>query len=403
MRILIAHVRYRQRGGEDFVVDNEAALLRSAGHDVAVLDPCSDTFDSLTLSTKLQIGLSPGAHRYGRVLVREAIEAHKPEVVHFHNLYPLLGPGSIAEAASLGCATVQTFHNYRLSCLAGTHLRNGETCEQCAPGRQGRGVLHGCYRQSRLQSWSMSRALDVQWTSLARRDLPHVGICLTDYMRNRLTNLGANAETLAVKANSVRPTVGRVPFEQRSGAVFVGRLSIEKGIQQLVDAWPPHAPVLRVIGTGPLETALRQTSRANVVMLGPLSASNVRLELAHARVSVMPSTCFEGLPTVALESFAEATPTVGFDHGAVGALLAQQGWAAAVPFLDWPSLVHTAVSVCDAGRSAWTALSDTAVVLYDHEFTDSDNLTALESIYRLAAAGLHSMPSIGREETTSDA
>lgn len=384
MRILIAHVRYRQRGGEDVVVDTEAALLRAAGHDVAVLDPSSQSFDWLPLATKLQIGLSAGDHRYGRRLVREAILAHRPDVVHFHNLYPLLGPGAIAEAASLGCATVQTLHNYRLSCLAGTHFRNGVTCEQCAPGCRGCGVAHGCYRQSRVQSWSMAGALDVQWAYLATHGLPHVEVCLTEYMHGWLLGLGARAETLVIKPNSVRPTACRMPFADRSGAVFVGRLSVEKGIQRLVDAWPADAPILKVIGGGPLEAVLHKSRCNNVVMTGPLSADDVRRELASASVCVIPSMCAEGLPTVALESFAEGTPVVGFDFGAVGSVIREQGAGMSVPFLDWDALVDVARHWCNASAGAWNERSDAALEVYRARFSHEANVSALSALYHEA-------------------
>lgn len=389
MKILIAHVRYRLRGGEDVVVDSEAALLREAGHEVALVDPSSIAFDSLPLGTRLEVGLRAGDHRYGRVLISRAILAHCPDVVHFHNLYPLLGPGAIAEAARLGCATVQTLHNYRLSCVAGTHYRDGAVCEECSPGRHVRGVRYGCYRQSRVETWWMARALDAQFAGLVARKFPHVVVCLTEFMRDRLLSLGVPRESLIVKPNSVPPSTRRVPFERRNGAVYVGRLSREKGVRELVCAWPGDAPPLVVIGTGPLEAELRKIAGSNVALTGALSPAEVRTALSASRVAVIPSTCFEGLPTVALESFAEMTPVVGFGGGALGPLLVEQGPETVAGYLDWVSLVESSVRICTASRQKWNEWSEAAYSLYEAHFTERTNLASLESIYSLAIRRLH--------------
>jgi len=323
MRILIAHVRYRQRGGEDVVVDTEAALLRAAGHDVAVLDLRSEAFDVLPLLTKLQIGLGAGDHSYGRDLVRKAILAYRPDVVHFHNLYPLLGPGAIDEAVCLGCGTVQTLHNYRLSCIAGTHFRDGSVCEKCLPVHHGQGIRHACYRSSVLQSLALAGGVSRQWRLARSGRAPHVLLCLTEFMRGRLIDAGLPGQMLIVRPNGVPGSSSCTPYERRSGVIFVGRLSPEKGILQLVDGWDESLPALRVIGDGPLrdDIVVRCERKANVTYLGHLSPARVREELGAARVTALPSVSYEGgLPLVILESFAEGTPVVGFDHGAMTVL-----------------------------------------------------------------------------------
>jgi hypothetical protein len=92
MRVLVCHVRYRQAGGEDAVFDNEVDILRDAGVEVESLGLSSDDLGGLTRRARAEIVVRYPDHAWGRATIRRAIEQHRPDVVHFHNLYPLLGP-----------------------------------------------------------------------------------------------------------------------------------------------------------------------------------------------------------------------------------------------------------------------------------------------------------------------
>ena len=155
MKVLLAHVRYRYPGGEDVVFSMEHELLEKAGVEVEALDLASSAVGGLRHSERLRLAMHYSDHQLGRRLIRDKILSFQPQVVHFHNLYPILGPGAIDEARHLGCATVQTLHNFRLSCLNGRHFdfSRGVVCEYCRPTHFIDGVARACYRSSRIQSF----------------------------------------------------------------------------------------------------------------------------------------------------------------------------------------------------------------------------------------------------------
>ena len=380
----MAHVAYVHRGGEDAVVENETRLLRNAGHDVSGLVIPSLEFRSLPLGTQLSIATNMGDHAYGRRLISNAIETHSPDVVHFHNLYPLLGPGAIAEADRLGCATVQTLHNYRLSCIAGTHFRDGRICEDCRPGGHGLGIVRGCYRQSCLESLAIAGGLSAQWAQF-RVGLPNVAICLTDFMRDRLTMAGVPPERLVVKPNSVDASTTSVPSSQREGALVVGRLSPEKGISELASRWPLDAPVLTIVGDGPLLKQMRESAGPNVRLVGSVDAPTVRRYVSSCDVLVLPSVCFEGMPLVLLEALAEGTPVAAFATGGTGRVVAQIGPSLVAAPGDWDSLIAAATRACNVDSGAWEAMSERAVELYELHYSHARNLVQLEGIYSKAS------------------
>lgn len=384
LRILVAHVGYRERGGEDAVFAREVGILREAGHDVHALNPMSAGFMGLSLPQKLAIGVARGNYKLGRRIVREAMDGFRPDVVHFHNLYPTLGVGAILEARSLGCATVRTYHNYKMSCLAGTHTRQGLPCEACGPTKWGRGVLRGCYRGSRLQSLAMSLAIKREWTVFLSGGVPDVAICVSDFMRRRLIAAGAPGAAVRSKANSVE--FGEpLAHSRRWGVIFVGRLSPEKGVVELVNAWQPQDPPLRIAGTGPQEDLVRQLAArvSNVHVLGATEHQHVRRLIRTSRVLVFPSRCYEGMPLTVLESLAEGTPVVAYRQGVVTGLGLPDADLLVTP-ADVQLLRRKALHAHYLGESAWSEISTACVRTHALRYTDEVNLRELEKCYTQA-------------------
>jgi glycosyltransferase involved in cell wall biosynthesis len=385
MRALVCHVRYSQPGGEDSVFRAETALLRDGGLTVDTLDLSSDDFRSYPVARRARMALTYEHHEWGRRLIREAIVRHRPDVVHFHNLYPTLGPAAIVEADHLGCATVQTLHNYRLSCLNGLHVREGRFCADCSPGRFAAGVSHGCYRGSRVQSLLTAHATAHQWRSFVTERAPTLWLALTPFMKQVYVECGAPAGRVVVKANSV--IIGKPGSQERDGVLCAGRLSPEKGILALMRTWPADGPVLTVAGAGPLEPAARGAVRRNVRFLGRLDPDDVRAALRAARALVMPSIWPEGLPLIALEAFAEGTPVVSFDRWAVGEVVREVSPRCVVPYPEFVSLATRAADV--AAAADWQTLSERCVSLWRTKYGDDVNRVSLTEAYELALALKH--------------
>jgi glycosyltransferase involved in cell wall biosynthesis len=386
LRILVAHVGYREKGGEDAVFAREAGILREAGHDVYALNPTSADFLDLRRPQKLAIAWAAGDNEFGRRVVRGAIESFRPDVVHFHNLYPTLGVGAILEARSMGCATVRTYHNYRTSCLAGTHTRQGLPCEACRPAMRAPGVLRGCYRGSRLQSAAMSLALKREWTTLIHRGVPDVGICVSDFMRRRLIAAGGPEAALRSKANSVgfgEP----LAYSRRHGVIIVGRLSPEKGVVELVNAWQPRDPLLRIAGTGPQEDLVlkRAAEMPNIQVLGAMEHRRVQQLIRASRVLVFPSRCYEGMPLTVLESLAEGTPVVAYRQGVITEL-GLPGADLLVTPADVELLRRKALQAHSLEEHGWSEISRACVQVHALRYTDEGNLRELEKCYSQAVS-----------------
>lgn len=312
-RILVVHERYRQRGGEDAVFEAEADLLERHGHRIERLVADNTGIpDRPSARQAMQLAVGTVWSPEGARRVRRATLKFRPEVVHVHNTFPLLSPAVHAAAHAAGAATVQTLHNYRLTCPAAILFRDGRYCDDCV-GRPvpWPGVVHGCYQGSRVRTVAVAALIAVHRArGTWRRDVDRI-IALSDFQLGVLLRAGLDPARVVVKPNFVDD-----PGEVGSHAgafLFAGRLSAEKGVAVLLDAWATGIPVAcRVVGDGPLEDAVRRASAASAIEpLGRLANRAVLAEMRDARALILPSVTPEGaLPLVAIEAFACGLPVI---------------------------------------------------------------------------------------------
>lgn len=367
------------------MVAAETALLSAAGHIVSSLTLSTEDFLARSRVEQAATIISGGRKGPGTKLLQEALSRFRPDVVHFHNLYPMFGSGAVEEAAKFGCGTVRTLHNYRLSCIAGTHFRDGRVCEKCTVTKRFHGVAYGCYRGSRTQSLAMAMACAAEWRLITDRDLPDVLICLTEFARKRLIEAGVPDARLVVKANSV--DAGKpLPWEHREGACFLGRLSEEKGVLELAVAWPADGPRLTIAGDGPLRAQVESLcgNKPSVSYVGVLNHDGVRRLMRSSRVLIVPSLCWEWIPLVVREACSEGTPVISFSDGSPDDCRIGASHQAAIGLGDLDSLVSESLRIISLGRQEWTRVSDTALNLYRRHFTHDCNRDALLKVYELA-------------------
>jgi glycosyltransferase involved in cell wall biosynthesis len=349
LRILIIHNRYQIRGGEESVVDAEVALLRDHGHEVCLYERDNDDVASQSRLTLLRDTLwSSSSHAD----VTRLIQEFRADVVHVHNTLPLVSPSVYwaVDAAPGGVALVQTLHNYRWFCPKATLLRDGKICEDCVGKFAWRAVVHRCYRESAVQSAVMATTFGLH-TALGslHRKADRI-IALSEFARDKYVLNGFPAERMAIKPNFV-PDAGdplAAASADRTGFLYVGRLSEEKGPHVLVEA-AARVPELRfdLAGGGPLGPQLPR--RDNIIYSGTVPAASVRDKMRHASMLVLPSLCYEGLPMTLVEAFCNGLPVLAsrlgplatlvedgvngllFNPGDAGDLADKLRWAAAHP------------------------------------------------------------------------
>jgi glycosyltransferase involved in cell wall biosynthesis len=254
------------------------------------------------------------------MLLRE-LGSFRPDIAHFHNTFPLLSPAVYYACQREGVPVVQTLHNYRLLCAAATLFRSGAPCEECPEaGTPWPGVLHGCYRGSRPQTAVVAAMLLLHRTLRTWDRQVDRYIALTEFARRKFVEGGLPESKIIVKPNFVDPAPQ--PASGRGGyALFVGRLSPEKGVGTLLDAWRRLTDVpLLVAGDGPLrrdvEAAAAVLGARRLLFVGQQDHRQVLALMRDARFLVFPSAWYESFPLVVVEAFACGLPVVAGRLGA---------------------------------------------------------------------------------------
>jgi glycosyltransferase involved in cell wall biosynthesis len=261
--------------------------------------------------------------------LRERIDTYRPDVVHIHNVYPLIGPGAVLISHSCGIPVVQTVHNYRHSCVNGLHYRSGAACFDCGGLKKNLpAIWHGCYQQSRARSVPMAISLTIH-----RRTWSRVSAFLTlsSYMRQRLVASGLPGKRIYLRATATDDPGAPTRPARGAPLLYIGRLDTSKGVELLSAAMSRagQARSLWVIGDGPDRKVLSDAaaSGAPIEMLGRLRPEAVSRYLSKCSAVVVPSLCAEGYPKVVAEAFAHGRPVVTVRGGSVESIVDENvGW-----------------------------------------------------------------------------
>jgi glycosyltransferase involved in cell wall biosynthesis len=318
MRILLVHNHYGDYavGGEAMVMRAEAELLRSHGHEVRVYERSNAEIERRGVVGKLRAFLGIGWSREGYRAVAEEIRSFRPDVMHVHNYKYLLSPSVFGAAKDLGVSTVLTLHNYRLACPAGQFLRDGHVCEDCLNGFPYRMLWHRCASDNLVKNFCQ---FYLYWSTRRRKLLtPWVDayIALSDFGKSRFVAAGLPQERIFVKPNFIDdPCSTSAEGHNPGAAIFVGRLSGEKGADTLVDAWRDIDYTLKIVGDGPLSESLRSRAAPQLRFEGALPHEDALKQIENSSFSVFPSVCYEGCPMTLLEAMALGKPVLATDLG----------------------------------------------------------------------------------------
>ena len=380
MKVLQLHTRYRIPAGEDSVVDNEAAALRRAGHDVSqvVVENPSSSADAIRELAR-SLHNRPVARR-----VRSEIERFEPDVVHVHNTWFALSSSAIGAAA--GVPVVMTLHNYRLGCITVDLFRDGRVCTACVGRSPIRGVVHGCYRDSRLQS--AVQATEVVVTR--RRGVLDRGVdrfvAPSSFMADRLLDIGIPADRMVVKPHFVAdPGPRNAPPSASGDVLYIGRLAPGKGVETLLAAWDevarssePLRSRLVVIGDGPMAAELRTSLPAGAEMLGWLSRAEVTERLLTARALVMPSEWYEPFGMVLIEAMSAGLPIIVTSAAGARSIVETTDRLVVPP--RQPTALATAIASLDDVTVDGAGAANR--VTFEQRYTEQVGVANLEALYR---------------------
>ena len=322
MKILMLHNRYLVPGGEDQSSAAEVALLRGHGHEVEFLEEDNRRVEQLgKVRTALRTVWSKESYRR----IHDKLRGGNFDIMHVQNFFPLWSPSVYYAASRNRVPVVQTLRNYRLMCVNSLFFRNQHVCEECLgcllPWR---GVAHACYRDSRAASAVVAAMIGAHKLAGTWRKRVTTYIAVSEFARQKYIAGGFPAEQIVVKPNFIHPT----PALGHGGgcyALYVGRLSPEKGIATMLEAWKSvQNPVpLQIAGQGPLMEVVMAAAKScdHIHYLGGRSLSEVLDLMRSAEFLVFPSEWYETMGRTIMEAFAVGTPVVTSSIGPPGSMV----------------------------------------------------------------------------------
>ena len=392
MRIVSVYNYYRNRGGEDEVFDAESALLESHGHEVIRYSRHNTDIDGMN---QFQLGAMTLWNHGAYDDLRRLIRARRPDVVHFHNTFPLVSPAAYYAVRSEGVPVVQTLHNFRIICPNALLYRNGRVCEECI-GRAlpWPGIVHGCYQKSPKATAGVAAMLALHRILGTWQKQVDVYIALTEFARTKFIEGGLPAEKIVVKPNFVYPDPGAgIPDTANPYALFVGRLVENKGIPTLLKAWKQLNGIvpLKIAGTGPLAEAVRHTGGAAVEVIGRIPHDQVLQLMCGASMFIAPYTAYESMPFTILEAYACGVPVIASNLGSMAVLVKHRETGLLFEAGNADILARTVTWALDHPIEM-RRMRAAARKEFELRYSAENNYEHLISVYNMARRSMHGMP-----------
>ena len=385
MKLLIVHNSYQQPGGEDVAFAQECQLLESHGHTVLTYQRSNHEIEAMTGFERLALTKNIVWGENSRRQIRGLLRAERPDLVHVHNTFMMVSPSVYQACQEMRVPVVQTLHNFRLLCPAFSLFRDGHVCEECPTNGLWRSVWHGCYRNSRAMTANVALMLQVHRVSQTWNNSVDTYVALSEFARQKFVDGGLPSGKLCVKPNFVCPDPGE---RDRPGdyAIFVGRLSPEKGVTTLLAAWERlrlSIPLV-IVGDGPLRPSLEDRCRkgnlSTVKFTGRLTMDETRNAIRQAAFLVAPSLWYEGFPMIICEAFACGTPVLCSRLGTLQEIVTDHG-------TGLHFMAGNAEDLADKAEWAWNnrgpmaAMGRSARHTFETRYTADKNYDLLMQIY----------------------
>jgi glycosyltransferase involved in cell wall biosynthesis len=385
VRILLVHNYYQLRGGEDVVVEQELALLKAKGHTAELFSVHNDSIQGL--AQKAITGALVVYNPWAKAALAEKLRDFRPDVVHVHNFFPKLSPSIFDACRAAGIPSVMTLHNFRILCPTSILFHHGEICERSLKHSAMWALPQRVYKSSLMATLPLVAMVDIhKWLGTWQRKVD-VLIALTDFAKAKFVEGGLEADRIVVKGNAVADPLNGVTPDTgtRHGALFVGRLSEEKGIASLLDAWKGVNYPLRIAGDGPLRHLVQAAQGESVIYLGPQSREQVYAEMRRAAFLVLPSVCYEMFPMTLVEAYANGLPVLANDLGGLKSLLDDGGTGVAFKPGD-PADIRAKAHWAIEHVSKMADMGKAARAKYEAQYTADRNYANLMRIYERAIA-----------------
>ncbi|GAA4516345.1 glycosyltransferase family 4 protein [Sphingobacterium thermophilum] len=381
MRILVVHNYYQHKGGEDVVFRQEVEALQQ------IMPIETLTFQNRKgFAGLLQFALYPWNPFAARKIVRKAKECGA-DIVHFHNLHYAIGPLAIRHLHKAGFKTIQTLHNHRLLDPSATlFVRNKvflDTIDRVFPWKS--------VWQKSLDN-SLLKTFWTAWTYYIHHKLNTWKmvdryLVFSQFMKSLILRSPKNIQEarITVKTNAVEKPSSAALTPREDFFLYIGRLSQEKGVESLLEAFKTYSQQRLVIyGDGPLRAAVELASKQhhNIIYKGFQPKEVLASALASCQALIVPSICLEGMPMTLLEAYALGTPVLASNLGVLSEIVINGKTGLHVEANNPKDLGETVKQFALLDKEEKQFMSDNCLKEYEEKYTLDKNVQQLIQVYK---------------------
>ena len=333
MKILLVNKFHWNKGGSEKYYFELGQLLKQHGHEVAYFSMEDEKniktgakeyfvpkFD-LNNSSKLK-ALNVIYNGKNKKIMEKALDDFKPDIVHLNNFQRQLSASIIKPCKKRKIPVVFTAHDLQSVCPAITMMdMNKKTCELCVKGNYINCIKKSCNKGSKLKS--IIGALEAYYYRLSKIYFKKIDAIITptQFYKEMLIKDGISADKIFKIHNFLYLSdYKKRKVKSEKNVLYIGRLSKEKGINNLIDAFQNINDFsLYILGDGPEKDSIKEKikNKKNIILKGFVNPEKVREYVAKSSLVVVPSTWYENGSYVAMESLALGKCVLGANIGGI--------------------------------------------------------------------------------------
>lgn len=389
MKILLVHNHYGSEApsGEERMFYEEFLLLKQMGHDVYTFETYSDWVIKLGILGKFLAAIVVPWNPITKYFLQKKVKKIKPDVIHVHNTFPLLSP-SIFYIKKGKAVFVKTLHNYRLQCPGGIPMREEAICTNCITKKSVvDSLIYGCYKKSRVLTLPIAVNVWLHRKLKTWHKRVDAFVVMTKFQKNLICNGDFPASKVFVKPNFLLPSFDKLkPYHERNGScVYIGRLSPEKGVRNLIETWRlwgQGAPLLKIVGDGEERFSLESEAKGlPIEFVGQVDKEQVNSIISDAALLILPSKCLETFGLVVIEALSRGTPVAVSNTGGLPSLITHGVNGFVFDSCSPVSMLRT-LTEAFSNYELLNEMSFQSTAIFDSKYLPDGNYSILHNIYQ---------------------
>ena len=399
MKILLINNFHYRKGGSETVYFNTADILQRHGHEVLFFscvdeknEPCQQ--QNFFISQNNKVSKLKGAVRYfynteAKRHIEKLVTIEKPDIAHIHLFWGGISPSILNILHKYNIPIVHTAHDYRMVCPAYTfRSSNGNICEKCQGKHFYKCIQNRCSKGSLVRSILMAAEMYERNVFFKPTDKIDGFIFVSKFSRSKHIEYApdfAKVASTVIYNTTKQPANEFLNHNGRKYFLYFGRLSSEKGVETLINAFK-ELPDMRliIVGAGEEEINLKRLALGynNIEFKGYKRGDDLKHIISWASFIIVPSECYENNPMAIIEGYIQGVPVIGSAIGGIPEIIEEGETGYTFACRDKNDLITKIKKASCLSDKEYTKMSISAQQYAERNFNEEAFYNKLMTFYK---------------------